>query len=98
MVDQSGDQFFPRTALSLQEHGGIAFDDTTDRLVHLLHRQAVAYELLITAPHGSERALVLLSSETARFQRPCGQGTNLVQVKGLGQVIEGPSPHRLDSI
>ena len=54
MVNDSSDQFLPRTALPLQQHGRVALHDTTDGLVNLLHRHAVTDEMFVAAMHGSE--------------------------------------------
>jgi len=67
MVDHSGNQFFPGPALSLEQHGGIALHNATDRFVNLLHRHTVADELFITAMYRSERGSVLLCHEALRL-------------------------------
>ena len=98
IMDRPGDQFLARAALAVDQDGGVALGDPADGLVDLLHRGRVpdqpAFVLLadLRAEH------VHLERQATHIDRLPHQDVHLVEIEGLGDVIEGAATHGLDGV
>ena len=97
LMDRTGDQFFPGSALSLNQHrrpaGGYfpdQFEDFHDVSALSDHRGGPQ----VLAERGFQMAV--LSYQTTMFDRPAHHHDQLFQIDRLGDVIERSALHRLD--
>ena len=98
VMNGPGDQFLARAALAVDQDRGVAFGHPADRLVDLLHGRRIAHQpALVLLPH--------LGSERVHFERKppdldglAYQDVDLVEIEGLGDIVEGPAAHGFDRV
>ena len=96
-MDELRDHLLPRTRLARDEHGGVARGDPLDELRETEELGAVAHERARDVRRG-EAALEesRTAAERLPLERPLDAHLELVERARLGDVVEGPRPHRLD--
>jgi hypothetical protein len=98
-MDRAGNGFLARAMLAANQHGRILEGDLADRLEHSLHPWALAHERLGSAKLGDEFRGVVgwRAQQSPQLERTFELLAQLGQINWLGQVIECPQLHRLNS-
>ena len=98
IVDRARHELLAGAAFPVDQDRGIALRHAADRLVDLLHGGRIADEpALVLFPHlGAERGHFL--RKPPDLDGLLQEDVHLVEVKGLGDIIEGAAPHGLDRV
>ena len=97
VVDRLGDELLPRAALTGDEHGRLEGRDREHRPEDLLHAGRPADDVVeLVAPADLAAQLLDLTHQLGPLGRLVEDHAELVDVEGLGDVVEGAELHGAD--
>ena len=97
-MDFAGHQLFPAAAFSRQEYGHTRLSDALDQTVNLSNRLTRPDQFSVAGGEcqlGSKAPVLAPQLEVVLHRT--NQQSKLIDIKGLGQIVEGPFFHCLDS-
>jgi len=96
-VERSGDQFLPRAALARDQDGRAAVGDLFDLGVDVLHRRALADQIVKgIAADDLRTELFHLSLEFLVLERPLDDDAEFFHIEGFRDIVGCAELHRID--
>ena len=96
-MDCFGDEFLACATLTIDEHSCVRWCHTIDHLADVLHRLALAHDIVELVPRTQLRLQInVLGQRLGEFEGPLNRNEQFVHLEGLSHVVKCAQLEGLD--